>query len=105
MVVDNLPADAVVVVMTHSHQDDLAVVEKLLMRNDMRFVGVIGSASKAAKFRHRLLDKGVDKTAVATLVCPIGDKGCGKQPKAVAIAVAATVLPALFAEKGRTENE
>jgi len=53
-------------------------------------VGLIGSASKAARFRARLRRDGIDPTG---LTCPIGVSGIvSKLPTAIAIAVAAQLL-------------
>jgi xanthine dehydrogenase accessory factor len=88
--VKDLPPGALVVVMTHSHDLDLAIAERALRRGDLPYVGVIGSESKAARFRARLADKGLDPSR---LRCPIGVSGIkAKHPRAVAIALAAELL-------------
>ena len=87
--VDEAPAGAGYVVMTHSHALDLEIVEHVLRRNDYRFVGLIGSETKAAKFRARLKRKGIDP---APLVCPIGLFKSGKHPAEVAVSVVAQLL-------------
>jgi xanthine dehydrogenase accessory factor len=87
--VDEAPAGACYVVMTHSHALDLEIVEHVLRRNDYRFVGLIGSETKAAKFRARLKRKGID---AAPLVCPIGLFKSGKHPAEVAVSVVAQLL-------------
>src|SRR5688500_12867226 len=86
---DEAPAGACYVVMTHSHALDLEIVERVLRRNDYRFVGLIGSQTKAAKFRGRLERKGIDP---APLVCPIGLFKSGKHPAEVAVSVVAQLL-------------
>jgi len=91
--IGDLPAGALVVVMTHSHDLDLAIAERALKRGDLGYVGVIGSETKAARFRSRLADKGLD---ASRLRCPIGIPGLkAKQPRAVAIALAAELLSLL----------
>lgn len=91
--VKDLPPGALVVVMTHSHDLDLAIAERALRRSDLGYVGVIGSQTKAARFRARLAERGIDSAA---LHCPIGVPGLkAKQPRAVAIALAAELLPLL----------
>ena len=84
--VDDAPAGALFVVMTHSHALDLEIVERVLRRNDYRFLGLIGSETKAAKFKARLARKGL---APERLVCPIGLIKAGKHPAEVAVSVAA----------------
>jgi len=97
---DDLAADAVRsppgahhLVMTHHHGLDFEVVLKLLSRHDTGLVGLIGSKTKRAQFEHRLIERGIEATRVADLVCPIGAPGIeGKEPAVVAVAVAAQLL-------------
>jgi xanthine dehydrogenase accessory factor len=91
--VADLPADGYVLVMTHSHQTDLAIVEAALRRGGFRYVGLIGSRTKRARFTRRLAQRGVAPEAIARLVCPIGVPDIGaKHPSAIAIATAAQIL-------------
>ena len=86
------PANACYLIMTHHHGLDLQRAEAALKRGDSRYVGVIGSRTKAAKFRHRLLDKGLAE-AMSVFACPMGDKNItGKLPMEVAVSVAAQVM-------------
>ncbi len=56
-------------------------------------MGLIGSATKWATFRHRLQERGYTETELAHITCPIGIPGIeGKQPEVIAIAVAAQLL-------------
>ena len=88
--VKDVPAGSAALVMTHSHDLDLALVERLLKRGDLGYVGLIGSASKRARFEARLRAKGIDPSP---LVCPIGVDGItDKHPHAIAIAAAAQLL-------------
>ncbi len=88
--VRDVPPGAMALVMTHSHDLDLLLVERLLRRGDLAYVGLIGSASKRARFETRLAAKGVPTGA---LVCPVGIAGVGdKHPHAIAIATAAQLL-------------
>lgn len=87
------PADAVFLVLTHSHALDLELVEAILARDDFRFCGLIGSHTKRARFAHRLLARGHDTARVARLHCPIGLPGLrGKEPEVIALAIAAEVM-------------
>ena len=87
--VDEAPAGAFYLVMTHSHALDLEIVERVLRRKDYRFLGLIGSETKAAKFRARLGAKGID---CSDLVCPIGLFKSGKHPAEVAVSAVAQIL-------------
>ncbi len=87
------PAGASVVVMTHSHARDLAVVAAALARDDLGFVGLIGSATKRARFEARLRQLGHDDAKLDRLVCPLGlPQVRGKHPAVIAVALAAQLL-------------
>ncbi|MEO1001034.1 MAG: xanthine dehydrogenase accessory protein XdhC [Pseudomonadota bacterium] len=88
---DEAPAEAAHLVMTYSHALDLEICHRILTR-DFAFVGLIGSETKAARFRSRLRALGVAEPALARLTCPIGEKALGKAPMAVAVGVAAELL-------------
>jgi xanthine dehydrogenase accessory factor len=88
--VDGLPKGCVVLVMTHDHALDFEIVAAALARDDLRFVGLIGSETKRARFVSRLGRTGV---TAERLVCPIGVRGIeGKEPAVVAVSVAAQIL-------------
>jgi xanthine dehydrogenase accessory factor len=86
-------AGTLVMVMTHSHPLDLAVVEAALRRDDLGGVGLIGSATKRARFLRRLREAGLPATALARLTCPVGVPGIGgREPAVIAASVAAQLL-------------
>ena len=89
------PSGAFVVVTTHSHALDLALIETALTRDDWRYIGLIGSTSKRAQFERRLAARGFAADAFARVHCPIGAHGVaikGKHPGAIAVAIAAELL-------------
>jgi xanthine dehydrogenase accessory factor len=85
------PEDAAHLVMTYSHTLDLAICHAVLAR-PFRHLGLIGSASKRARFLSRLRDLGHGEAALARLTCPIGDRSLGKLPAAIALGVVAEML-------------
>lgn len=98
-VVDLAPG-SLVVVMSFSHAEDLEVVAACLTRqrvsSDLPYIGLIGSKSKWAAFRHRLEARGFTAPELAQVICPIGVPGIrGKAPEVIAIAVAAQLLQAV----------
>lgn len=100
--IERLPAGVLVLVMTHDHQIDFGIVAAALARDDLAAVGLIGSATKRARFLRRLALRGLDKTAIGRLICPIGVPGIGgKLPAEIAIAVAAQILQFAPAEQVR----
>ena len=90
--VDEAPPGAFYLVMTHSHALDLEIVERALRRNDYKFLGLIGSETKAAKFKSRLRQKGFTEQQLNTLVSPIGLFKAGKHPAEVAVSAVAQLL-------------
>lgn len=94
--VAGLPADALVLVMTHSHALDLAVVEAALRRSEpFPYLGLIGSERKWERFRKRLAAKGFAPEAIARVTCPIGAARTSKDPRAIAVSAAAELLAVL----------
>jgi len=95
----NAPAGALYLVLTHSHDLDLKIVEVVLKRGDFGFLGLIGSATKRARFEHRLRERGIAAALLERLVCPIGLPGIeGKAPEVIAVSVVAQLLQQAPAE-------
>ena len=91
--IGDAPRGARIVVMTHSHPLDYALCKAALERDDLEWLGVIGSKSKGARFRSRLLNDGLSRERVDRLTCPIGVDGIdSKLPAAIAVSVATQLL-------------
>ena len=87
------PAGAYHLVMTFSHALDLAICHGVLRRGDFGHLGLIGSATKRARFLHRLAQLGIAPPTLARLSCPIGLPGIGgKEPAMIAVSVAAELV-------------
>lgn len=100
--VARLAARISVVVMTHDHALDYRIVAACLRREDLRFVGLIGSETKAARFRSRLARDGFGPEAIARVTCPVGLPGIGgKLPTEIAVSVVAQLLQARDAVPAR----
>jgi len=83
------PEDGAVVILTHDHGLDYRLTAAAL-GGRARFVGLIGSETKRARFHSRLAAEGVDD---ARLTCPIGLSGIdGREPEVIAIATLAQLL-------------
>lgn len=86
------PEEAAVLILTHDHALDYAIAAAALA-GAARFVGLIGSATKRARFLSRLAGDGIEEAMRARLVCPIGLPGiAGKEPEVIAVAVVAQLL-------------
>ena len=89
------PDGAFVAVMTHSHALDLDLVIAALQAKRFGYVGLIGSATKRARFTSAMQKMGMGADVVDKLVCPIGLTTIkDKAPAAIAASVAAQVLMA-----------
>ena len=87
------PAGAFYLVLTHSHDLDLAITTEIMKRGDFGFFGLIGSKTKRARFERRLQERGIAPELLARMTCPIGVSGiAGKEPEVIAVAVVAQLL-------------
>jgi len=83
------PEGSAVLILTHDHGLDYRLTVAALT-SPARFVGLIGSRTKRARFLSRLQKDGVD---AARLTCPVGVAGItGKEPAVIAVSVAAQLL-------------
>jgi xanthine dehydrogenase accessory factor len=95
--VPGLAPQSLVLIMSFSHAEDLDVLAACLKRQreqgDLPYIGLIGSKTKWAAFRHRLEARGFTPEELAHVTCPIGVPGIhGKEPEVIAVAVAAQLL-------------
>lgn len=100
--VTRIPAGADVLVLTHSHALDFNITLALLRRDDLGYIGVIGSGTKAATFRKRLAARGLSDDEIARMVSPIGHPAsrgaslqrwsASKHPGVIAVNVASELL-------------
>ncbi len=86
-VVQHAPQQAHHLILTYSHEIDLALCHAVL-NHGFASAGLIGSATKWARFRNRLAALGHRPEEIARIACPIGDPALGKHPQALAIGVA-----------------
>lgn len=82
---DKPETDTTVLIMTHSHKLDFDLL-RLMHDWDLDYLGVIGSNTKANRFRKRMDNEGLDDENVHM---PIGLPNMGKEPIEVAISVMA----------------
>ncbi|THH36080.1 xanthine dehydrogenase accessory protein XdhC [Aliishimia ponticola] len=97
--VPHAPKAAHHIIVTYSHDIDLKLCDALL-RHVFASAGLIGSASKWARFRRRLGALGHSDAEISRITCPIGDPSLGKHPQAIALGVAASLLKTRTAGNG-----
>ncbi|GLS85686.1 xanthine dehydrogenase accessory protein XdhC [Cypionkella aquatica] len=85
------PHHAEHLILTYSHALDLDLCHRLLLHG-FQSCGLIGSATKWARFQSRLKALGHAPHSIAKITCPIGDPSLGKHPQAIAIGVATHLL-------------
>tara|TARA_R100000935_G_scaffold37745_2_gene58873 strand:+ start:312 stop:1310 length:999 start_codon:yes stop_codon:yes gene_type:complete len=93
-----------ILVMTHDHSLDFDLVRATLdayvkigfddssTLASLPYLGCISSATKAKRFRDRLLQRDYNEQTVDNLTMPIGLALGGKEPMAVAVSIAAQIL-------------
>ena len=96
LVVAELPARTHVLVLTHDHAEDLAILDALLRSDVPATIGLIGSSAKWSRFRSKLVDLGHTTETLDRVRTPIGDPAvtgvAGKKPAVIAVSVTVEVL-------------
>lgn len=91
--IEHLPVGSWVVILTHNHQLDYELVEASLQHQELDFIGMIGSDTKAKRFRARLAHKGFTSAQIERLTSPIGDLAIpGKRPIEVSVSISAQLI-------------
>ena len=80
-----------VAVMTHSHALDETIIRKLADQ-PLRYLGMIGSRGKWARFKKRLGARAVSEGHLSRVVCPIGVDIAALTPAEIAISVVAQLV-------------
>jgi xanthine dehydrogenase accessory factor len=106
LVIAELPPGTRVLVLTHDHAEDLALVDAALRATHLGPVGLIGSTAKWARFRSQLVAAGIDPEVVDRVETPIGMPGVttSKDPAAIAVSVAAALLAAQESSQDKREG-
>jgi xanthine dehydrogenase accessory factor len=89
--IKHAPDSAEHLILTYSHEVDLALCHAILSR-PFASAGLIGSATKWARFKSRLAALGHCPASISRIACPIGDPSLGKHPAAIALGVATAMI-------------
>jgi len=87
----SLDADTAVVVVTHHHPLDQALV-RALVGSRAGFCGLVGSEAKRNKFLMRLEAQGIAPEALARLRSPLGVQIGAKTPEEIALSIVAELV-------------
>ena len=99
-IVADIPPASAVVILTHDHALDFLIAREALVRADLAYVGMIGSATKRATFANWLKRESADSRLIDRLVLPVGGSAVkDKRPAVIAAMVAAELLAVLNGEK------
>ena len=80
-----------VIALTHNHAIDFDVMA-MALQNETKFIGLIGSKTKKARFNNMLINEMEIKEGMSNVICPIGLPIGGDTPKEIAISVVAQLL-------------
>jgi xanthine dehydrogenase accessory factor len=95
--VGGFTVDDFVLIVTRDHAIDLRLLGQLLVNDDIRYLGMIGSRGKVGRFRKRLearglLDGELGAARWARLRAPIGLDVGAETPEEIAVAIAAELI-------------
>ena len=98
-ILETLPAGSHLLIMTHDHAEDIAILDVALTRGGWRYIGLIGSSAKWAHFQQELKEQGHTEEALTKVTTPIGLPAIkSKRPEVIAVSVAAQLLERLGLE-------
>ena len=93
--VKDIPAGGAAIIVTHDHALDFLIAKEALARDDLAYIGMIGSKTKRATFANWLAREGHDGP-LDNLVLPIGGTLVkDKRPAIIAALVTSEVLHAI----------
>lgn len=95
--------DAFVVIATHDHQVDQALVERALTR-PARYLALVGSNRKALMTRDRCLNKGFAPDDVGRLRCPAGLDIGAETPEEIALSIVAEMVQVRRTREGSVRH-
>lgn len=91
--VKRAPAANNYLILTHNHQLDFALTQAILQRGDANWLGVIGSNTKAQRFKQRLSHRDFTAAQISLMTCPVGlENITGKLPMEVAISISGQLI-------------
>jgi xanthine dehydrogenase accessory factor len=80
-----------VVIMTHGHRYDEAVLKQII-RQQVKYIGMIGSDNKVKLVLERLGQEGIPNERLSTIFAPIGFPIGSHSPEEVAVAIMAQMI-------------
>ena len=90
--VPEMPDHAFLLCLTKGHATDRPVLQRALAERNFPFIGVIGSAAKAAVLRRELIAAGLAPERAARFHCPVGLDFGSNHPHEIALSIAAQLI-------------
>jgi len=104
-IVKDIAPGSAVVILTHDHALDFLIAREALARDDLAYIGMIGSKTKRATFASWAKKEGLGDDSVGRLVLPIGGKAVSdKRPAVIAAMTSAEILVAIETYRVRSES-
>lgn len=95
-----LPRDPYYVVSTYGHMVDGAALGGVLKRGDAKYIGMLGSYKKINAIYSKLVESGIDRSALEGIHSPIGLDLGGETPQELAIAIVGEIMAVRNGRKG-----
>lgn len=95
--------DIYIVIMTHSHQYDEFVLEKLIDSN-YKYLGMIGSRKKVKVILDNMVKKGFDNELVKKVFSPVGFDIGSHTPEEIAISIMAQIIAVRYGKNPMNNN-
>ena len=90
--VPEMPDGAFLLCLTKGHASDRPVLQRALAERKFPFIGVIGSAAKAAVLRRELVAAGLPAKRARQFHCPVGLPFGNNDPREIAVSIVAQLL-------------
>ncbi|WP_020408014.1 xanthine dehydrogenase accessory protein XdhC [Hahella ganghwensis] len=92
-VVTDLAPGSDILILTHNHQLDFELCQAALNHGSLRHIGMIGSKTKAERFRKRLAQRAFTQEQIDQVKSPVGlSEVPGKLPMEVAVSIAGQLI-------------
>jgi xanthine dehydrogenase accessory factor len=87
----DLDENCFVVIVSRSHQTDRVIVQSIL-KNNCRYIGLIGSKTKTSKMFSHLKEIGIDQSLLDRIHTPIGLEINAEGPYEIAVSILAEII-------------
>jgi xanthine dehydrogenase accessory factor len=97
---ESAPKGSLFIITTHAHALDYRLAEEVLITKAPLYCGMVGSETKARRFRQSFLRKHVSAPFLLNFHSPMGEKIDDKRPEIIAALVCAQIVKLAFSKAG-----